>query len=222
MTQQTPRWLTGGQGEAIDKCLAACDLWMSPSPNGGMKALLQQMYEAREQVAGWSGLVRKACIIRGIGCPELDALPEAIPPWIEPRPLCAELPEDRAAWERLETLLKYLKGEIHELPRSAPADKDKPVSRGEDVKTNVSESGLPPALTKNQAEVLKTMDIFDASALLSARTTAGEMHNRVSEETVRASVVKLIELRLAERPEGPRSGARLTRDGRKLASRIED
>lgn len=81
-----------------------------------------------------------------------------------------------------------------------------------------------PALTVNQSRVLQTMARFDASRLLSAKMIAEEMDPsvRLSEETVRQCVGKLIESGLAERPEGDRSGARLNSVGRKLAGKIAD
>lgn len=81
-----------------------------------------------------------------------------------------------------------------------------------------------PALTVNQSRVLQTMALFDASRLLSSKMIAEEMNaiTRLSEETVRQSVGRLIESKLAERPEGDRSGARLTTVGRKLAGKIAD
>ncbi len=81
-----------------------------------------------------------------------------------------------------------------------------------------------PALTVNQSRVLQTMARFDASRLLSSKMIAEEMDGtvRLAEETVRQCVGKLIALHLAERPEGERSGARLTTAGRKLAGKIAD
>ena len=80
------------------------------------------------------------------------------------------------------------------------------------------------ALTANQSRVLQTMARFDASRLLSSKMIADEMDAsaRLSEETVRKCVGKLIESQLAERPEGGRSGARLNNAGRKLAGKIAD
>ncbi|MCW5755345.1 MAG: hypothetical protein KIT24_11615 [Phycisphaeraceae bacterium] len=87
-----------------------------------------------------------------------------------------------------------------------------------------------PALTANQSRVLQTMALFDPSLLLSSKMIAAETEDRqaipplpaLSDETVRQCVVKLIESNLAERPEGDRSGARLTMAGRKLAGKIAD
>lgn len=84
--------------------------------------------------------------------------------------------------------------------------------------------GAPPALTANQALVIATMARFDGSLLLSTATVEDEMdvRERLSRETIRKTVTRLIELELAERPEGPRSGARLTMKGRRLAPKIAD
>ncbi|MCA9278200.1 MAG: hypothetical protein H6815_06025 [Phycisphaeraceae bacterium] len=81
-----------------------------------------------------------------------------------------------------------------------------------------------PALTSNQSQVLRTMARFDASCLLFTKTIEEEMDQsiRLSERTIGPIVQKLIELHYAERPEGDRKGARLTIDGRKLASKIAD
>jgi hypothetical protein len=81
-----------------------------------------------------------------------------------------------------------------------------------------------PALTPNQARVLQTMNMFEAEPLVSAAAIAAEMQKqwRLSERTIGPIVRKLIDLGLAERPEGERSGARLTMKGRRLASKIAD
>ena len=81
---------------------------------------------------------------------------------------------------------------------------------------------VSPALTENQSRVLQTMADFDGSLLLSAKAIAAAMKAdvRLSEETVRQCVAKLVEVDLAERPDGPRSGARLNNKGRRLAGKI--
>ncbi len=81
-----------------------------------------------------------------------------------------------------------------------------------------------PALTKNQSRVLRTMAVFDSSRLVSADLIAAEMDAacRLSARTIGPIVRRLIELHLAERPEGDRSGARLTTAGRRLASKTAD
>jgi hypothetical protein len=88
----------------------------------------------------------------------------------------------------------------------------------------VDDQPASPALTENQSRVLQTMALFDASRLLSADAIAVEMvvSKRLSPRTIGPIVRKLIDLRLAERPEGDRSGARLTITGRRLASKIAD
>lgn len=81
-----------------------------------------------------------------------------------------------------------------------------------------------PALTANQSRVLQTMAQFDPSQLVSADAIAAEMDaaGRLSARTIGPIVRKLIELRFAERPQGERSGARLTTAGRRLASKTAD
>jgi len=81
-----------------------------------------------------------------------------------------------------------------------------------------------PALTVNQSRVLQTMARLDASRLESADAIAAEMNaaGRLSARTIGPIVRRLIELRLAERPEGDRGGARLTMAGRRLAAKIAD
>jgi len=81
-----------------------------------------------------------------------------------------------------------------------------------------------PALTANQSRVLQTMARFDASRLLSSGMIVEEMDaaSRLSDETTRQCVGRLIGSGLAERPEGKRSGARLTNAGRRLAGKIAD
>lgn len=81
-----------------------------------------------------------------------------------------------------------------------------------------------PALTVNESRVLQSMAMFDASRLLSANAIRTEMvkRGRLSARTIGPIVRRLIALGLAERPEGRRSGARLTIAGRRLASKIAD
>jgi len=81
-----------------------------------------------------------------------------------------------------------------------------------------------PALTENQASVLQTMALLDASRLVSAELIASEMDasERLSARTIGGIVRKLITLGLAERPEGDRSGVRLTTRGRRQAPKIAD
>jgi hypothetical protein len=82
----------------------------------------------------------------------------------------------------------------------------------------------PPALSETDRMVLQTMAIFDPSRLLSTATIAEAMAPaaRLAHRTIGPIVRRLIELELAERPEGDRSGARLTMRGRRLASKIAD
>ena len=85
-------------------------------------------------------------------------------------------------------------------------------------------------LTPNQWLVLQAMARFDSSRTLSAAMIATETADfqanpprpPLSEETVRKCILKLIEVKLADRPEGGRLGSRLTLKGRKLAKNSED
>lgn len=81
-----------------------------------------------------------------------------------------------------------------------------------------------PALTASQSRVLQTMALFNAELLASADAIEAAMDagERLSARTIGPIVRKLISLGFAERPEGGRSGARLTTAGRRLASKIAD
>ncbi|MCH8270110.1 MAG: hypothetical protein IH985_02730 [Planctomycetes bacterium] len=103
--------------------------------------------------------------------------------------------------------------------------RQRPPTPTTDSHTDVDgENRNAPALTANKVLVLATMARFDSSRLLSAAMIHEEMDapTRVSERTIGPIVRKLIELDLAERPEGKRSGARLTYTARRLASKIAD
>ena len=94
-----------------------------------------------------------------------------------------------------------------------------------EMRERESDNGKPDvAVTVNRSRVLQTMARFDMSRLLSSEMIVEEMDAtvRLSEETVRQCVLKLIESGLAERPEGCRSGARLNNAGRELAGKIAD
>jgi hypothetical protein len=92
------------------------------------------------------------------------------------------------------------------------------------IETKHDSEASEPALTRSQVNVLNTMADFDGSRLLSAKMIADEMAPvvRLSEETVRQCVKRLIDCGLAERPQGDRSGARLTLAGRRRAVKIAD
>ena len=83
---------------------------------------------------------------------------------------------------------------------------------------------LPPALTDNDIRVLETMAIFDPSRLVSAQMISDEMEPKtaLSVRTIGPILQKLTQNRLAERPEGDRSGSRLTLKGRRLVPKIAD
>ena len=88
--------------------------------------------------------------------------------------------------------------------------------------TESPESLKAPPLTQNAVIVLCTMARFDASVLLGATRIEQsiELTDRLSARTIGPLVRRLVSLGLAERPEGLRSGARLTVAGRRLATNI--
>lgn len=85
-----------------------------------------------------------------------------------------------------------------------------------------SDETAPPALTPNEISVLQALATFDPTELASAARIADAVDpsRRVSERSIVTIVRRLLELRLAERPMGDRSGARLTLQGRRIARRI--
>lgn len=80
------------------------------------------------------------------------------------------------------------------------------------------------ALTANESDVLKMLSQNDATQLHTLQDIQDELprYRPQSRTTIRKGVTKLISEKLAERPEGKRCGARLTRDGRILAQNIAD
>jgi hypothetical protein len=81
-----------------------------------------------------------------------------------------------------------------------------------------------PPLTDNEVAVITTLARFDPLQLASASKIEAEMDasNRRSPRTIGKAVTRLIELGLAERPRGDRSGARLTTAGRRVARKVAD
>ncbi len=113
------------------------------------------------------------------------------------------------AWADRERMKARLAAEAGASPpgrESAPDDDDPP----------------PPALTATEVTVLRTLATFDPSELASAARieAAMESNARLADRSILPAVRRLIELGLAERPQGIRSGARLTLAGRRLARKI--
>lgn len=113
------------------------------------------------------------------------------------------------AWADRERMKARLAAEAGASPRgreSAPDDDDQP----------------PPALTATEVAVLRTLATFDPSVLASAARIEVTMESdaRFATRSILPAVRRLIELGLAERPQGIRSGARLTLAGRRLARKI--
>ena len=94
----------------------------------------------------------------------------------------------------------------------------------EDDQAPPDEDEHAPPLTVSQAVVMKTMARFDGSRLLATNAVQDAMEGDESRsfETIRKAITRLIELRYADRPQGERSGARLTTIGRRRAAKIED
>lgn len=84
------------------------------------------------------------------------------------------------------------------------------------------ETEQAPALKKSERLTLGALATFDPAFLASAENVADAMDRaeRRSDRTIRDAIRRLVELDLAERPEGKRQGARLTIRGRRLASKI--
>ena len=114
----------------------------------------------------------------------------------------------KADRERIKARLAAEVGSPQPEPYGGPDDDDQP----------------SPALTANEASVLRTLAIFDPAELASAARVEAAMDRaeRISDKTIRVAIRRLVELGLAERPEGDRSGARLTIAGRRLVRKITD
>lgn len=81
-----------------------------------------------------------------------------------------------------------------------------------------------PPLTGNEVAVLNTLAGFDPMQLASGAMIEDEMDDKtaLSLRTIGNAVARLIELGLAERPRGDRSGVRLTLAGRRAARKVAD
>lgn len=88
----------------------------------------------------------------------------------------------------------------------------------------VEDEAQPPALTASERKVLVALETLDPEILASAEVIADAMPRarRLSVRTIGPIVNKLIRLDLAERPGGQKLGARLKRNGRRLARKIAD
>jgi hypothetical protein len=108
-------------------------------------------------------------------------------------------------------------------PRRSRPTVDDDQEPGEPKATRL-DNDQEPSLTPNQSLVLRMMARYVVSELASVAGILGQMQpkERLSERTVGDAVRHLIKLGLAERPQGERLGARLTREGRTLAENISD
>jgi hypothetical protein len=105
-------------------------------------------------------------------------------------------------------------------PRRAPHEDDRNPEQPADGETVDQDN--PPALTDNEARVLRTMGTFDPSLLVGAPTISEAMEPiyRLSERTIRGIVCRFVDIGFAERPGGPRQGSRLTMRGRRMLPKI--
>lgn len=89
---------------------------------------------------------------------------------------------------------------------------------------NSPEDDTGLTLTANDKRVLLTMALFDAAELVGNERIVDAMppKERLSAKTVGKCVAKLMRHELAERPDGIRSGARLTIRGRRRAAKVTD
>lgn len=96
-----------------------------------------------------------------------------------------------------------------------------PGTNGKDHDDVDGEADVPP-LTEHEIAVITTLAGFDPSRLASGEAIRKAMPGpiRRSRRTIQPIVTRLIELGLAERPRGARSGVRLTLAGRRLAPKI--
>ncbi len=131
-------------------------------------------------------------------------------------------PLPRSTPDELAALSRVLRDYAHLVHEAGGIDAGKVA--GAKAPDHPDDPPASPALNVNQLRVLLTMARFDASVLASAEMIVGEMDpkERLSVGTVDKYVRKLIDAGLAERPNGGKSGARLTIAGRRLAGKIED
>lgn len=123
------------------------------------------------------------------------------------------------------------------LATTVPGARTRAVSRdrapvSEAPSTNVASGGIGegdpelevPPLTDNEVAIINTLARFDPMQLASAAKIEAEMEpaNRRSQRSIGKAVNRLIELGLAERPMGDRSGVRLTLAGRRVARKVAD
>ena len=92
---------------------------------------------------------------------------------------------------------------------------------GSNTDSSADESPAP-ALSANEIAVLRALASFHDSQLVSGRQIEERMSakHRLSQRSIQPIVLRLIELGLAQRPSGNRSGTRLTLAGSRLANRL--
>ena len=124
-------------------------------------------------------------------------------------------PEQIDRLEHNRTLIADLARAFHAMPIGNEAH----ASGGAQNPSN--SEGQPPdefALTTAERTVLAALSAFDSAELVSTRKISKD--EKMGTKTVQNAINRLIDLDLAERPNGDKHGARLKRRGRLLAQRL--
>lgn len=142
-------------------------------------------------------------------------------------PLNRDKLDDAPVWysekiEAVEVSLRCVEALLEAVTDGATSPSDDGEER-QGAEEEKSSDGNGPSLTQREVGVLCAMAIANAGELLSVRAICRNIPSDYpsSERTVRSVVKDLIRKKLAERPEGERSGARLTLAGRRLAKQVD-
>jgi len=163
--------------------------------------------------------------VRGEGrLVELKSLPGSAAPMVLGSPLQVALSnsgELAAAFREL--VVPALAAALKETTAAGGADSSPALPPGSNADSETNESPAP-ALSVNEIAVLRALASFNGSQLVSARQIEERMGagERLSQRSIQPIVRRLIELGLAQRPSGDRSGTRLTLAGSRLANRLDD
>lgn len=115
---------------------------------------------------------------------------------------------------------KQREGVVEEAQGGSEKDLNAVVSEGEgDEKEEQA-----PALKQNELVTLKALALFGPNRLATSTDVGNEMTpaDRLSPRTIQPAIRRLMELDLAERPEGDKHGARATLKGQRLVLDIAD
>jgi len=149
----------------------------------------------------------------------------------QPRRIQSEPDTDAMTLEAIRDALFFVDAtdrRVHALNNPPSSSRDAPISDAPAANAENSGDGESDpkalALTENEVAVINALAKFDPRRLASGVMIEDEMDGsiRLTRRTIQPIVSRLIELDLAERPRGERSGVRLTLAGRRLASKIAD